>query len=92
MRYLNRALAVFRSGARTVGLSPKALAPIIGGILAAGLKLVGIADPATIGAISVVAASIAGVLLPPGNVVSLSATGAGNDAQLHPAAPPGALD
>jgi hypothetical protein len=85
MRYLNRFLAYFRTTAKTVGLSPKALAPIIGGILAAGLKLIGVDDPEIVGAVSVVAASLAAVLLPPGDVVVPPAPAErGSDAALPP--------
>lgn len=85
MRYINRFLAVFRTTARTVGLSPKALAPIIGGVLAAGVKLVGLDSAEFAGLVGVVAASVAAVLLPPGDVIVPPAVEEpGSDASLAP--------
>jgi hypothetical protein len=70
VRYVNLFLAYFRTTARTVGLSPKALAPIIGGVLVAAVKLVGLDSDELAGVIGVIAASIAAVLLPPGDVIA----------------------
>jgi len=85
MRYVRRFLAVFRHNARTVGLSPKALAPVIGGALAAGAGLIpGLDSPELAGVIGVVAASVAAVLLPPGDVVAPPVDEAGSDASLPP--------
>lgn len=84
MRYVRRFLAVFRHNARTVGLSPKALAPVIGGALAAGASVVGLDSPELAGVIGVVAASVAAVLLPPGDVVAPPVEETGSDAALPP--------
>jgi hypothetical protein len=84
MRYVNRFLAVFRQNAKTVGLSPKVLGPVIGGIIAAAAKLIGLDSNELAGVIGVVAASIAAVLLPPGDVVAPSVTEAGSDALMPP--------
>jgi uncharacterized membrane protein len=76
---LQKLLNAFRSGARTVGLSPKALAAPIGAAITALLALVGLTPqvigdaigvnaPAVAAAILTVATGIATVLLPPGVV------------------------
>lgn len=79
MRYVNRFLAIFRQNARTVGLSPKALAPIIGGAIVALAKAVGLDSDELAGLIGVVAASAAAVLLPPGDVVAAPADAVASD-------------
>jgi hypothetical protein len=78
--FLLHTLAGFRTVAKTLGLSPKALAPLIGAGITALLALVGL-SPAEIGswvgvspevaagAVLVVAGSVAAWLLRPGIVV-----------------------
>jgi hypothetical protein len=93
MTYVNRFLAFFRSEAVTVGLSPKALAPLIGAAITAALALLGLTphdigqavgvDEAVVAAAEVtIAAKIAAVLLGPGAVVVPERVGEGSDARL----------
>jgi hypothetical protein len=94
MRYVNRFLALFRSEATTIGVSPKALAPIIGAAITAGLawvgvtpheigQVIGVSDAVVAAGEVTIAAKIAAILLGPGTVVrpepSLTE---GNDARL----------
>lgn len=93
-RYIIRARAWLQSGARTVGLSPKALAPAIGAGITAGLNAAGItphdlgqvfavSDAVAAGALTTVASAIAVWLLPPGQVATPPAiVGDGSDARL----------
>jgi len=84
-RITNRTLAVFRSGARTVGLSPKALAPLIGVAIAWVADLAGLpVDPVTV---ALIAGTLAAALLPPGHVaVPEGFVSEGSDARLGPEA------
>lgn len=69
----------FRAGARTLGISPKAIAPFIGAGITALLALVGLTpdvigswidvEPVVVaGGITTLASSIAAAILPPGRV------------------------
>jgi hypothetical protein len=97
-KYLNRIRAFFSSEARTVGLSPKALAPLIGAGITAGLaalgitphdigNVLGVSDSVVAAGEVTVAAKLAAYLLGPGSVVvPPPALAAGNDARLGPEA------
>lgn len=90
MRYVNRLLGWFRSSAKTVGLSPKILAPAIGAGITAGLAAVGVtphdigqalglSDELAAGAIASLASTVALWLLPPGAVIPPGEPGVSND-------------
>jgi hypothetical protein len=84
-----------QTGARTVGLSPKALAPAIAAGIYFALKLAGINPPAAV--VTLVAGSIAAYLLPPGQTTDEGTVPEvpehGSDARLDPTnSPPGLLD
>lgn len=90
MRYINRALGRLRSSAKTVGLSPKILAPAIGSAITALLALAGltphdlahafgVSDEIAAAALITLAAHLAAWLLPPGNVVNTGEVGPASD-------------
>jgi hypothetical protein len=81
MRYVNRLLAWFRASARTVGLSPKILAPAVTAGLAAVVSLAGltpgdlgqvfgVSPEVVLGAELVLGTKLAIWLLPAGKVVN----------------------
>lgn len=90
MRYVNRLLGWFRSSAKTVGLSPKILAPAITTGVAALVSLAGL-TPGDIGSVFnvsaeivlgaelVVGTKVAIWLLPAGDVISTGTVGPSND-------------
>lgn len=99
MRYVNRFLSWFRGGARTVGLSPKILAPVIGSAITAALAavgvsphdvaaLVGVSDEVATAGMLAVAANVALWLLPPGAVVVPTPVAPSSDELIAAAVPP----
>lgn len=93
-KYINRARALFRSEAVTLGVSPKALAGVIGSALTALLALAGVTPADIAGALSVnvsvvaaaevaIASTVAAFLLGPGSVAAVPASlTEGSDARL----------
>lgn len=90
MRYVNRLLGWFRASAKTVGLSPKILAPTIAAGLTAGLagagltphdvgQVLGVSDEVATAGVVVVGSKIALWLLPPGDVIATGEIGPSSD-------------